>query len=120
MISNYQVLLQVKLIAAAFICLWGWFCVFYPKVNDGILGKILFGLLGFSAFAVCVSDKVSFVDSTRAEVIMNLFVALVGIRHMWMKCIWGHLKAMCTRWAICVRLRNELIPNSGLKNEKNN
>ena len=107
MISNYQTLMFFKTASALLICFWAFFCVFYPRVNDGILGKVLFGLLGFSAIAVIVSENVNYFDMTHAMIVMNVFVAAVGVRHMWMKCFWDHIKAACARWAICVRLRGQ-------------
>lgn len=106
--SNEQfILLHLHQASAAVIFLWAWFCVFSSCVNDGILGKILFGMLGFAAFSVVLSPSIGALNSTRAAVLMDVFVGLVGIRHMWMKCFWDHIKAICNRWALCARIRGE-------------
>ena len=102
--SAYE-LIQVHQVSAALICLWAWFCVFSTRVNDGLLGKLLFGFLGIAAFGVMVAPVAWPYFNERATVVMNVFVAGVGVRHMWMKCLWGHIKAACERWTICARIR---------------
>ncbi|HSH72328.1 MAG TPA: hypothetical protein VK974_04645 [Methylophilaceae bacterium] len=91
---------QVLQFSAAAIFLWAMFCVFAKRVNDGIVGKIMFSMLGFAAFAVVLAP-----GNARALVIMVMFVAFVGIRHMWMKCFWLHIKLACERWLICEKFR---------------
>lgn len=119
MTNDYLELVSLQKAAAAVIFIWAWFCVFNHRVNDGILGKILFGLLGMAALAVYLSDHVGVWDSTRATIIMNIFVALVGVRHMWMKCLWHHIETLCSRWELCERVKKSMKKIGG-DFEKNN
>lgn len=100
MSSEAIVLLSVFQWSAAVIFLWAFFCVLAKRVDDGIVGKLMFSMLGFAALAVVVSP-----NNARALAILLMFVACVGVRHMWMKCIWGHIKAACQRWLFCEKIR---------------
>jgi hypothetical protein len=93
MSHEYATLLSLHQLAAAGICLWAWFCVFSPLVKDGVIGCVLFGMLGLASFCVVWSPVLPTSHALRATVIMDLFVAAVGIRHAWMKVIWPYVQA---------------------------
>jgi CBS domain containing-hemolysin-like protein len=92
MSSELAILLTLHQLAAAGIFLWATFCVLSPLVRDGVIGCLLFSMLSLAAFAVVFSPVLPTAHALRATVIMDLFVAAVGIRHVWMKLIWPYIQ----------------------------
>lgn len=69
----------VNSIAVAVIVIWAFWCWLSPDVHDGIIGKFLFLLLMLAALGVLSNP------GQDAEVLLNLSVASLAIRHWWMK-----------------------------------
>jgi hypothetical protein len=94
MSNELAILLTLHQLAAAGIFLWATFCVLSPLVRDGVIGCLLFSMLSLAAFSVVLSPVLPTAHALRATVIMDLFVAAVGIRHVWMKLLWPYI----VRW----------------------
>ena len=81
----------INFIAVCFIFIWASWCVVYSGVKDGIVGKLFFSLVAISALAIII-HTITGHYSQRPFITMNVSIALVGARHVflsWLK----HFKA---------------------------
>lgn len=69
----------INSIAVTVIVLWAFWCWLSPDIHDGLIGKILCLLLMLAALGVLSNP------GQDAEVLLNLSVAALAIRHWWMK-----------------------------------
>lgn len=83
--------LVLNTIAADLIFVWAAWCVLSKKVNDGIVGKVIFSALSIAAFAV-FSSGIQGKFNQPAEVAMNVSVAGLAIRHFWMRHYWADIR----------------------------
>lgn len=66
----------------ALVCVWA---VMTPRVNDGIIGKLIFITLCFASISNAAWAMSNVADVDRNEVISNAMVALAAVRCYWMK-----------------------------------
>lgn len=69
----------INSVAVAVMVLWAFWCCLSPGVNDGLIGKVLCLLLMLAALGVLSNP------GPEAEVLLNISVASLAVRHMWMK-----------------------------------
>jgi len=89
--------LTLNMIAAAVIMAWAMWCAFSPRVNDGLLGKLLFALAALAAFGVLVGPAYGYAEPHPAEVTLKGCIAALGVRHWWLKTVWP---AVVRRWRV--------------------
>lgn len=78
---------EVNTLACALIFVWATWCVLHPKINDGVVGKVLFSGMAFSAMAVV------FNGGSTSGTSMHIFIAALGVRHMAVK-HWPQVKCL--------------------------
>lgn len=93
-------MITVNVVAVWVIVLWAFWCILYRRVSDGIVGKVLYLLLMLAAFGVLSNP------GQGSETALNCTVAAIGVRHVWMKTVFPHIKA-----AVIRRLRCAICPH---------
>lgn len=88
--------------AAGLIAFWATWCVLSGRVQDGVIGKLLYAVIAISGYAILARSDRFFFTPNSAGVTMHVALALAGLRHMLMVMYWPRVK----RW-ICVRLNCE-------------
>lgn len=78
---------MLSLIAVGVLVVHAVWCLLCKRVSDGIVGKLLYGLLSLAALAY-VSDP-----SSHSQTLLNVSMAAVAVRHWWMKTYWQRIKA---------------------------
>lgn len=85
-------------VVLALVCFWA---VMTPRVNDGLIGKIIFITLCFASISNAAWALENPADLDRAEVVSNAMVAFAAVRCYWMRCHRPHLhrwfKRRCKR-----------------------
>lgn len=78
--------------ATAVIFVWSTWCVLSPSVNDGIIGKLIFSLAALSALGVMCGHIGEQSEGHRTSAaLLNLSMALMGVRHVTMKYLWPRI-----------------------------
>lgn len=80
-------MITVNLLAVCIIVLHGFWCLLSRRVSDGVVGKVLYLLLILAALGVLSNP------GQQAETALNATVALIGVRHFWMKTFWPRIRA---------------------------
>lgn len=70
---------MINQLAVLMIVFWAFWCLLSPKVSDGLVGKVLYLLLGLAALGVLSNPD------RNSETILNCTFAALGVRHVWMK-----------------------------------
>ncbi|MGY2285181.1 hypothetical protein [Pseudomonas gingeri] len=91
----------INSIACGLIALWAAWCVLSGKVRDGILGKLIYSAIAISGFVVMVRDQNIFLAPTTAGSTLLFFLALAGVRHIFMVTYWQRVKAWLCRTLNC-------------------
>ena len=80
-------MITVNVVAVFVIVLWAFWCLMSKRVSDGIVGKILYLLLTLAALGVLSNP------GPQADTALNCTVALIGVRHFWMKTFWPRIRS---------------------------
>ncbi len=80
-------MVTINMVAVLVIVLWALFCILYRRVSDGIVGKVLYLLLMLAALGVLSNPGQS------SETLLNITFAAIGVRHVWMKTAFPHIRA---------------------------
>lgn len=78
---------MLSLIAVGVLVVHAVWCLLCKRVSDGIVGKLLYGLLSLAALSY-VSDP-----GPHSQALLNASMATVAVRHWWMKTYWQRIKA---------------------------
>ncbi len=79
------------MIAVGILLIHAVWCLLCKRVSDGIVGKLLYGLLSLSALAY-----ISCPDQYSTE-ILHVSLAAIAVRHFWMKTYWPVLRGRILR-----------------------
>lgn len=82
------------------ILLWCVWVVLSPRVQDGVVGKLIFCFAAICVYGVLFGPSGE--ARYKSDVMFNVAVALVGVRHVYMKYTWPWMKQradnyMCSR-----------------------
>lgn len=91
----------INSIASGLIALWAFWCVVSGKVRDGILGKLIYSVIAISGFVVMARNQNIFLAPTTAGTTLLVFLALAGLRHIFMVMYWQQVKAWLCRSLNC-------------------
>ena len=91
----------INSIACGLIALWAAWCVLSGKVRDGILGKLIYTTIAITGFVVSVRSQNIFLVPTTAGSTLLAFLALAGVRHVFMVTYWQPVKAWLCRTLNC-------------------
>ena len=86
-----SVMLSLNLAACTIIFAWATWCALSRKVNDGILGKIIFAVLSISSLGMLLGPNGWYGGRQSAETTMHMAMAALCLRHLAMKFIWPRL-----------------------------
>lgn len=86
MIQTLSLTQTISLIAVGLIVVHAFWCLWCPRVSDGVLGKVLYLMLTLAAFAY-ISRPSPF-----AQMLLNISFATIAVRHWWMKTYWSSVK----------------------------
>ena len=87
----------INSIASGLIALWAFWCVVSGKVRDGILRKLIYSVIAISGFVVMARNQNIFLAPTTAGTTLLVFLALAGLRHIFMVMYWQRVKAWLCR-----------------------
>ena len=76
----------LNLAALLMICVWATWCALCPRIRDGIIGKVIFATVALSALAIVLGS-----NGPAATMTLNISMAAVGMRHMWMRYFWKRI-----------------------------
>ena len=82
---------MLSLIAVGVLVVHAVWCLLCKRVSDGIVGKLLYGLLSLAALAY-VSEP-----SPHSQTLLNVSMAAIAARHWFMKTYWATLRARILR-----------------------
>ena len=91
----------INSIASGLIALWAFWCVVSGKVRDGILGKLIYSVIAISGFVVMARNQNIFLAPTTAGTTLLVFLALAGLRHIFMVTYWQRVKVWLCRTLNC-------------------
>ena len=92
----------INSIACGLIALWAFWCVVSGRVRDGILGKLIYSVIAISGFVVMTRNQNIFLAPTTAGTTLLVFLALAGMRHIFMVMYWPRVKVWLCRTLNCV------------------
>lgn len=75
------------MIAVGILLIHAVWCLLCKRVSDGIVGKVLYGLLSLAALAYMSRPDVY------ATEMLHAVLAAIAIRHFWMKSYWPGIRA---------------------------
>lgn len=102
----------INSIACGLIALWAFGCVVSGKVRDGILGKLIYSVIAISGFVVMSRNQYIFLAPTTAGTTLLVFLALAGLRHIFMVMYWQRVKVWLCQTLNCEHcLYSEKAPN---------
>ena len=81
------------------IAFWAVWCALSRKVNDGIVGKVIYAVIALSGYAIVMRVETVFITPTVAGVTFHGALAMAGFRHYFVVTHWRWVRA----W-ICKRL----------------
>lgn len=90
----------VHALCAGSIAVWATWCVLSRKVDDGVIGKIIYAIIAISGYAILARSDGYYFSTRAAETTMYIGVSLACARHWFMKTFWTKTK----RW-ICVKIK---------------
>lgn len=88
-------MIDLNVVAVSVIVAWAFWCILVRRVSDGIVGKVLYMLLMLAALGVLSSP------GQNSETMLNCTVAVIGVRHFWMKTVWLHIRAAVSKRTRC-------------------
>lgn len=75
-------LLHLNILACSIIVAWALWATLSPRVDVGVLGKILLGYASLSAFAVIMGLWYGYRSPHPSEVNLNIALSLLGLRQV--------------------------------------
>ncbi|MCT8955107.1 hypothetical protein MN546_21960 [Pseudomonas lundensis] len=109
----------INSIASGLIALWAFWCVVSGKVRDGILGKLIYSVIAISGFVVMARNQNIFLAPTTAGTTLLVFLALAGLRHIFMVMYWQRVKAWLCRALNCEHCMHcDKTPNGAERRDK--
>lgn len=91
----------------AMIAAWATWCVLSRKVNDGVLGKVIYAVIALAGYAIVVRAETVFFSPTVAGVTLHAALAMAGVRHYVMANHWSSIKSVICRYLRCESCLNE-------------
>jgi len=82
---------MISMIAVGVLVVHAVWCLLCKRVSDGIVGKILYGLLSLAALAYLSQPD------TYATALLHSCLAAIAVRHFWMKTYWLRIRARIMR-----------------------
>jgi hypothetical protein len=79
------------MIAVGILLVHAVWCLLCKRVSDGILGKLLYGLLSLAALAYLSQPD------AYSTAMLHASLAAIAIRHFWMKTYWAALRGRILR-----------------------
>lgn len=79
---------HLSAVAAVVTLLWAIWCVLSCRVQDGILGKLIFSCIAMSSLALLFAHSQPPGAQLTASLTLNLCFAAYSIRHAFMRCAW--------------------------------
>lgn len=89
-----MIVFAINFMAICIIFLWASWCVLYRGVHDGLVGKLLWACVAVSALAIILHSLTGDFNQ-RPFVTMNVCIALVGARHIYLT--WRKVQAELMR-----------------------
>ncbi|MGV8917818.1 MAG: hypothetical protein ACOH2R_08470 [Pseudomonas sp.] len=89
------------------IAAWATWCVVSRKVNDGVLGKIVYAVIALAGYAMVTRTESVFFTPTVAGVTFHGGLAMAGVRHYVMVNHWPRIKILMCRYLHCESCLNE-------------
>lgn len=83
---------MISMIAVGVLVVHAVWCLLCKRVSDGIVGKLLYGLLSLAALAY-----LSRPNSYGATAVLHSSLAAIAVRHFWMKTYWLRIRARIMR-----------------------
>lgn len=80
----------LNLMACAVIFAWAVWAVLNKNVRDGIVGKVIFCCIAFSAMSVMFSDAAVLDLNGKPATALHLSIAALGLRHVCIKHFWAY------------------------------
>lgn len=81
---------MIEFYSSLVIFLWATWCVLSPSVNDGVVGKLIYAAIAFSALSICTAPIPEFHTSFGRIVALHSAIAALAARHIFMKLCWPH------------------------------
>ncbi|MGS0735551.1 hypothetical protein ACVBEG_03095 [Pseudomonas sp. GG8] len=100
------------------IAAWATWCVLSRKVNDGVVGKIIFAAIALAGYAMVIRTESTFFTPTVAGVTFHAALALAGVRHYVMVNHWPSIKAVICRYLHCESCLNEPLKTEQRESRK--
>lgn len=84
---------MVNYIAACIIFFWATWCVLSPSVNDGVIGKVIYAAIAFSALSIATAPLPEISTHAGKVTMLHLSIAALALRHIFLKLVWSHVVA---------------------------
>ncbi|MEE3504849.1 hypothetical protein QN399_00980 [Pseudomonas sp. 10C3] len=101
-------------VVIAIISGWACWCCLSRKVNDGIVGKLIYGIIAISGYAIVTRTETMFFSPSVAGVTFHAGLAMAGLRHYFLVNHWAKVKAWVCRYLHCDSCANQ-TDGKGLK-----
>ena len=85
---------MINYIASCIIFFWATWCVLSPSVNDGVIGKIIYAAIAFSALSIATAPLPEISTTAGKVTMLHLSIAALALRHIFLKLAWPHV----VRW----------------------
>lgn len=82
---------MMSMIAVGVLVVHAVWCMLYKRVSDGVMGKVLYGLLSLAALSYLSTP-----DAYAAS-LLHASLAAIAVRHFWMKTYWPSLRERIMR-----------------------
>jgi hypothetical protein len=83
---------MVSMVAVGILVVHAVWCLLCKRVSDGIVGKLLYGLLSLAALAYLSRPD------PYATAMLHVALAAIAVRHFWMKTYWLRIKQRMLTW----------------------
>jgi hypothetical protein len=94
-------MMTVNVIACAILLIWACWACLNPNVNDGVLGKFIFGCVALAALSVILGNTTQGIKPSGPGTTLHCAIAALGLRHVFLKHCWPQVKQRIQNRILC-------------------